>query len=295
LKVLIVGGSGFLGRPIVNEFLQQDFEVKSLSRHILSPSPDVESIKGNIFDADSYKVLLETWQPELVVQAAWQTESGTYRTDPINALYSNSTINFARDCFENGTKKFIGLGSAAEYGNFKSREKTTSIPFEPNDSYGASKVRTFQELMQFADQGEVNISWARIFQPYGRNQDSERLIPSIVLYLKSKNNLTINSPFTELDWISSRDVARAIHFISTQSKSDSYDVGTGILTTTYDLFFLIKELLLPGNPRIEFPGDIRKIPEPNSINFNSSNNGLTKLGWSPSDSLDTGLRWSLEI
>ena len=90
MKILVVGGGGFLGAEIVTNLIESGFEVKSLSRNMSSTLP-CEQFIADIQNPDSYKNILSAWLPEVVIQAAWVTDQKIYRTSSLNSSYMNAT------------------------------------------------------------------------------------------------------------------------------------------------------------------------------------------------------------
>lgn len=291
MKVLVIGGSGFLGTEIVNELGRQGHEVKSMNRNF-SLTLRSEQIVADICNPESYQKEISTWKPEVVIQGAWVTGQSIYRESPLNEQYVTDTLKLAEFCFQSETRHFLVLGSSAEYGVPKEPCNTLSTPTAPTDLYGISKLQTLERLTELAQKYSQRLSWARIFQPYGRNQDSARLIPHAAAELSVGKTVKVSSPFTVLDWISSRDVASAVTFAVQNSLHPIFDIGTSIGSSVLQVLQEVANLL-DADPRLlEIDANSASVKNQFTLVVDK-NSPLFTAGWRPQDDLHSGLTWAL--
>ena len=293
LRILVVGGGGFLGNQIVSAIKTGNHVVASAGREIPNTSADL-NLSIHIGIPLTYRDFLGRWKPDVVIQCAWPTEQISYRETDSNRKYLDDTLNFARDCFKIGVKNFIGLGSCAEYGVVTSPCNANRTLANPIDLYGQSKLNTYLGLEALATEFGAKILWARIFQPYGIGQDGLRLIPKAYNKFVAGKTITLEKPDTKLDWISSRDVGYALKYILEKNISGVIDVGTGIGTSVEDLLLSVAHCI-SANPKL-----VRRLEESESpIESNhlvvSKESELFLRGWSPADTLETGLKWALRL
>lgn len=293
MKVLVVGGGGFLGSEIVKDLVENGHDVKSLGRHI-SHTIKCEQIVADLASPDSYENELSTWQPEVVIQSAWITSQKIYRMSPLNSEYVGATLKFAEKCFQSETQHFLVLGSSAEYGVPTEPCNARSTPVVPVDLYGISKLRTLESLGEIAGEYSRRLSWARIFQPYGRNQDLARLIPQAVGELRVGKSVKVGNPNTILDWISSRDVASALTYALKNPLDTVFDIGTSKGNSVIQVLQSLAILLDADLQLIEGVTN----PLSASKQFTmvvSKTSPLLEAGWRPQDDLNSGLQWTLSL
>ncbi len=293
LRILVVGGGGFLGSQIVSAIKTGDHVVASAGREIPNTCADL-NLSIHIGIPLTYRDFLSRWKPDVVIQCAWPTDQISYRETDDNRKYLEDTLTFARDCFNIGVKNFIGLGSCAEYGVVTSECNANRTLANPIDLYGQSKLNTYLGLEALATEFGGKILWARIFQPYGIGQDSLRLIPNAYYKLMAGKTITLEKPDTKLDWVSSRDVGSALKYILDKDITGVVDVGTGIGTSVQDLLLSVAHSISVDPNLITRSKEIESPIESNHLVV-SKESELFLRGWSPADTLETGLKWALGL
>jgi nucleoside-diphosphate-sugar epimerase len=291
MKVLVVGGGGFLGSETVKSLIACGFAVKSVSRNF-SSIIDCEQIIADIIQPDSYQNIFTTWKPEIVIQAAWVTNQKTYRTSPRNLQYMEATVELAEQGYRSGVEHFLALGSCAEYGIPTEPCNALTTPAAPVDFYGSQKLETLIKLKDLAGKYSCKLSWARIFQPYGPNQDSRRLLPFARQELLAGNKFKVAHPNAILDWISSRDVASALTYAVKCPVNDIFDVGTSIPIPVMQVLKSLVSILNVDSNLL----DCESMEKSDNSDFSivaSKQSPLFNAGWSPLDDLVSGLKWTL--
>ena len=290
MKMLVVGGNGFLGKEIFRELIDNGHDVIGMGRSA-NPNRVKNWISADIGRPDTYRSFIRDWRPEVVVQGAWVTAQKTYRQSAENLYYASGTLQFAKDCLQTGTNHFVGLGSSAEYGIQAFPCNATETTPSPVDPYGQKKLETLLELQELTLSEGARLTWGRVFQPYGLGQDTERLIPWAVQQMMAGIEIELKNPFMKLDWISSRDIGRAISWSITHNTPEVIDIGTGIGTNVHDVLIEVANIL----------GVKTQITHPISASENESTQNLIvsgesplfQSGWLPGDSLQAGLKWAL--
>ncbi len=288
MKILVVGGSGFLGSEIVQRLSEDGHQVRSLNRR--RSLLDVDQWIGDIGQPASYNNLISDWKPEVVIQAAWVTDQLSYRDSPLNRQYARNTLNFAEHCFQSETEHFIALGTSAEYGRPSQPCNASTTLGLPLDLYGAEKLWTSEEMKKISLDYETRFSWARIFQPYGQNQDPNRLIPSAAQNFKTGKKFTTQNSENILDWITSRDVARAVAYILKHELPEMVDIGTSVGTSVGKVLDKVAEQCGVDENYIE-----NTATEDPLVLVVDRNSPLLAHGWKPKDDLCSGLSWALSL
>lgn len=283
MKILVIGGNGFLGTAIVNSLSAAGHEIVLIGRKSNNQSEHT-FFKIDFFQEEVSTKLLESIEPEVVIQSAWITTQMNYRFSNQNTKYSRATKNIMINCLLAEVPHFIGLGSCAEYGatNFSCNAATS--PLIAHDSYSEEKIRTFESLTEISANTELDFTWVRIFQPYGIGQDQSRFLPSLIRSSMNGEHLSISQPNAISDWISKTDVGDAIKFIVENRIVGAVDVGSGVGTSNTELIEMIATLSgRAPNLRIN---NLEGIPTGLVMNEFSR---LKLLGWTNSQTLKYGI------
>lgn len=291
MDTLLVGGSGFIGRQILHSLTLAGHKVTVMNRRYVS-QPNCGQFQADIFTPESYRKKLQELRPEWVIQTAWVSQSENYRNSSKNDLYGRATIDFAVSCFELEVEHLMILGSSAEYGNQALPcDSRRSVPM-PIDPYGKSKLETFEILSEASQGYSSSFTWPRIFQAYGKGQDSNRFIPKAVNSLITGIDMQVDNPESIFDWISSRDIASALLFCLNNGINGSVDIGTGVSYSVEDVLKQLHQLIGVSGQQSRAKTSIDEFTPPSSLTVSPSSL-IFERGWSPSDDLIAGLKWVL--
>jgi nucleoside-diphosphate-sugar epimerase len=279
MKILILG-NGFLGKSLCRYLSESNYSIELVSRSTL--------VAGDFFDLlneKNVRDVIDLIKPDVVINTIWITELSIYTSSPLNHDYSAANINLGEICLEKGIKHFISFGTSAEYGEDPgacNSEKTACIP---ESVYAKSKYSTYQSLKRMYANSNSRFTWVRIFQPYGKFQDSSRFIPTLVSNLRLGVEIKLRSPNTQLDWISSWDVSRAIEFLLKNDSPVAVDLGTSNPVYNFEVLNVIAHSLGLHSHAIELDSSAAQ----GIRRFVSDDSFLIKV-WEPQLTLQSGLQ-----
>lgn len=287
MKILLVG-SGFIGTEIAKRLQSEGHEIRIFSRS-LNTSINVQQIVGDVFNFDEFSGAL-LWEPQVVIHTAWITTHGVYAEDSSNLKYAEFTSLLASTVSQTSLEHLIILGTCAEYGP-QTQECVAGITnLNPTSFYGKQKVVAFNSTKDALFGSSVRLSWARIFQPFGPNQDSNRLIPFLIDSLKRGQPVELKDETSILDWITTRDIASAISWMIDHQTPIEVDIGTSVGHTNLEVLQNLEALMIGKSKSLNY--------SPHSvvgkgITVVGKESPLFVSGWRPQDSLDSGLKWVL--
>lgn len=179
VKIAVTGASGFIGRYVVQSLVARGYEVIAIGRNAPKNENEVTFVKSDLLQDQDYSWLL-THRPTHLLHLAWFTKHGEFWSSPENVQWCDATARLADAFGSAGGERLVIAGSYAEYDwsfGFFNENRT---PAHPASLYGIAKDCARRMAEQLCERHEVTIAWGRLFIPFGRGEDANRLIPSIV-------------------------------------------------------------------------------------------------------------------
>lgn len=240
MTVTLTGATGFVGRQLLHNLLERGCSVRVLVR---DPArlPDIP-VRGelkvvqipDLFAEVSSRLeeLLEG--SETLVHAAWYAEPGEYLTSPVNLACLTGTLDLARAFAAVGGKRFVGVGTCAEY-DFSEGLMTTDTPLAPSTLYAACKASAFQVLRLFLGAEGMGFAWCRLFYLYGEGEDERRLVPYIRRQLEAKQEVLLTRGDQVRDFLDVKGAARMIADVALGQRQGAVNICSGEAVTVRQL------------------------------------------------------------
>jgi len=289
MKILVIG-NGFIGSSIIQRLQSEGYELLVFSK-TFKDGIRSQQITGDIFSFGDFSKIL-SWAPQVIIHTAWVTGHGFYTNDSSNVQYAKFTSDLAMYVSQTEVKHLIILGTCAEYGPRTLASTAGITEVRPINLYAQQKVLAMNSAMNFLLESKVRLTWARIFQPYGPHQDKKRLLPYLVDSLKKGKQVDLNDTSSVLDWITTRDIASAISWIISHKTPVEVDIGTTIGYTNLELLRHLEALLGHSDQWARITAQPRT---GNGVALVGKHSPLLVSGWLPSDNLDSGLKWVLNL
>lgn len=244
MTVTLTGATGFVGRQILRNLLDRGCSVSVLAR---DPSRLQDfSGRGGLEVAhtpdlfaeatDRLEKLLEG--SETLVHAAWHGEPGHF-TSPRNLSCLTGTINLAHAFAAVGGKRFVGVGTFAEY-DPSADLMTTDTALAPNTLYGACKASAFHVLRCFLGTQGVSFAWCRIFNVYSEGSDGEGanergLVSYIRGQLRAGEAVLLTRGDQERDYLDVKTAAERIVDVALGEQQGAVNICSGEAVTVRQL------------------------------------------------------------
>src|SRR6185369_9014041 len=121
--------------------------------------------------------------PDVVCDLAWEGVGNRFHEDP-RQIRANLAAHLALldAACRAGCRRWIGLGSQAEYGP-QSARIDERCPTAPASLYGTVKLCLALLGQKLAAQASMEFAWLRLFSTYGPMDGPGWLIPSVTLSL----------------------------------------------------------------------------------------------------------------
>jgi GDP-L-fucose synthase len=180
-RIVVTGGTGFLGRHVSSELRAADAEVVSVGR------PDYDLRRR-----DEIKRLLDHARPDAVIHlAAVVGGIGANRAEPGRFLYENAImgLELVEACRAVGVAKVCLAGTVCSYPKytpvpFREDDLWNGYPEETNAPYGLAKKLLLVQAQSYREQYDLNAICLILVNLYGPGDnfdlDSGHVIPAMI-------------------------------------------------------------------------------------------------------------------
>ncbi len=294
MNVLITGGSGFLGRHIVEAaenaghrvFYPRSFEVNLETMESVTPYMENLSDSGSKIDV-------------IIHSAAYYGGIGINMEEPATIFHKNSqmAVNIFEIARQHGVRKILPIGSACAYpgylqGDLKEENFWDGNLHDTVEAYGFTKKMQLVAQKAYYNQHGIESNHLILTNLYGPHDvfteyRSHVVSALIKKFTDSRERVTLwgdGTPVREFLYV--KDAADAIvKAIDLEHDSDPVNIGTGVGTTIRELADLIKKFT---RSPCEIHWDTTK-PKGAMRKVLDIGRMREKLGWSPKYSLKEGL------
>lgn len=239
MTVVLTGATGFVGRQILRNLLDRACSVRVLVRDPAGLDMPAGGALAVVHTPDLFTESTSRLEglldgAETLVHAAWYAEPGKYLTSPLNLECLTGTLNLARAFATVGGRRFVGVGTCAEYDS-SAGLLTTDTPLVPSTLYAACKASAYQVLRCFFDTEGMSFAWCRIFYLYGEGEDERRLVPSIRRQLGSGQQVLLGRGDQVRDFLDVKDAGRMIADVVLGEQQGAVNICSGIGVTVREL------------------------------------------------------------
>jgi nucleoside-diphosphate-sugar epimerase len=237
LKILVTGGTGFLGKKIISHLLKEpEYELTCVSRVSNESSSKINWVRGDLSDLD-FVECLDFSEYEQIFHLAWEGLPNR------SAYYSQKNYNISLNLIQRITKytdiELNIVGSCLEYGDITGIVSEEIRP-DGTDDFAKAKISLYRVIQELG----VQYRWFRPFFMYGEGQSDQSLIPNLISKLKNNLPIQIKSMSNSHDFICVEDVANAIVKASrTDYSFGDYNLGTGASTSVGEIVELFHQEL----------------------------------------------------
>jgi UDP-glucose 4-epimerase len=228
-KVLVTGGTGFIGTELVEQLHANGYEVTILDKKDKPIGLEhVKYIQGDL--SNPARCVMACASQDYVIHLAAKARIPESFINPDEYFDSNvtGTRNILTAASAVGVRKFIYAGSSSVYGNNTPPNKPTHKP-DPLNYYAMSKLFGEHLCKQYKIMFDLNYNILRFFTVYSENQPTSLLFGKFAQMVKNGEPVTIHGDGEyRRDYIHVSDVASAcIASMESRVKNDTFNVGTG--------------------------------------------------------------------
>lgn len=273
-RVLVTGGSGFVGRRLVRL-------LKEVGADVLAPGRDGLDVSAGLFPDVSADWVIHL-AGRTFVPASWIDPADFYR---VNTL---GTINVLEYCRRTRAKLIYASGFC--YGVPEKLPIAETAPLSPNNPYAFSKKAAEEACRFFFEFLQTPVMTVRPFNIYGPGQPTNFLVAHIVEQVidPAVDAIVVEDGAPRRDYVHVDDVIGAIESLRRNPQPGAtFNVGSGQSCSVAELAELVCRAADVKKPFVS--RDNRRVNEiPDVIADIAAIRDAT--GWSPSICLLDGLR-----
>ena len=289
-RVLVTGGTGFIGRNVVDELIRRGYEVHSLVYPPFAPEKEgLVQYEMNLLDNKQLEEFFNLHSFENLIHLAWYVGPKCHIHD-LNLDWTIATLNLLKLFKESGGKKFLGAGTISEYEYKYGYLVEEQTPTDPQTLYGNTKNAIFNIAKVYCKQNNIEFKWPRIFNLYGPAEKPQRLMPSVINSCLKGEDVKVSDCLKFQDYLHVEDTARGIVDVFEADIQGAVNICSGKPVQLRTIVEKIAELT-------DFKGNILwgAIPAAFGDDLVAGNNEkLKSTGWTQKYSLDEGLKMTIE-
>ncbi|MBP9828347.1 NAD-dependent epimerase/dehydratase family protein [Patescibacteria group bacterium] len=299
MRILVTGGAGFIGSHLVGALLEQGHEVSVFD--LVDPVPARKHVKAIYERGDIRDVTLAAavarLAPEVIFHLAADADDRKSVLDPYTSASHNvfGTVNLFEAALHAGVRKVIFASTGVVYGLQKELPVTESAVPQPLTPYAVSKLAGEKYGHYYAHERGLLFAGLRIANVYGPLQDGSKEVGAIAVFtnylLQHKAPFMNGDGLTTRDYIHVTDVVSAFLCLLSDEAHGMYNAGTGIQTTTQEVYSLVSQALQSSvvpTPRPEV-NDVLKHVALSPVRL------TTEFSWKPQVVFAEGVRSTVDF
>lgn len=298
MKILVTGGSGFIGSHLIARLLRLNHSVVNLDK-TRRQIKEVKFYKADINHRKSLEKIFQREKPEVVYHLAAKTGVRESINQPQVYFQTNvlGTLNLLEAAVKYGVKGFFFASSSSVYGNQKKAPfKETDCADKPISPYAASKraaellIYAYHQLYQLS---AVIFRLFTVYGPAGRKDMAPFLFTREIN--RSQSIKKFGSGQSQRDYVYIDDVVDGL--AAALEKKFNYEIinlGSGQSASLNNLIRLIEKLLAKK-------ARVKKLPQQPGdaiITWADISRAKKLLSYQPKISLELGMKrfvnWYLE-
>lgn len=292
-RVLLTGGSGFIGQHCIAPLLARGFEV-----HAVSNQTQPEAIAGvtwhrcDLLQPGAAEPLVARIRPTHLLHLAWYVVPGKLITSEENFAWVAASMELVKSFARHGGTRVVVGGSGYEYDWSYGYCGEKRTPAAPDTIYGACKQALHLLVESFAQHAGLSSAWGRVFFLYGPREHRQRLVSSVIVSLLAGQPAKCSHGRQMRDYMHVQDVADGLVAVLDSAVAGAINVSSGQATTIRDIVLGIGRQI--GRPELIQLGAIPARANDVSLVLGDNTRLVTELGWEQRYDLEAGLRQTID-
>ena len=296
MKILVTGGSGFIGSYIVKHLIENRHHVKIIDlKEPIIKNKNIEFVKKSILGNITHEIK----GCDAVFHFAALLGVDNSDKKPLETMKINleGSVNVFKSSIDAGVKRMIYSSSSEVYGEPRELPIKEDSVKGPVSTYGVSKLAAEIYAKAYNQEAGTDIKIVRFFNVYGPGQENNWVVPIFL------NKALKNEPITVFGngnqtrcFTYFEDVSEGVLKVFEKGqKGEAYNIGNNQPTTILELAQIAKEMTKSKSEIIKlgFGRDTRL--KEREIEYRIPDISKMKaLGWKPNTMIKEGVKRILE-
>ena len=317
MKILLTGGSGFIGSNFVRVVLRDHPQHAILNLDALTYSgnpenladvednPNYEFVHGNILDMELVASLMPRVDAVVHMAAESHVDRSLIDARPFvesNVLGTQTLLDALRKSDPDNTKPFIHVSTDEVFGDLPLNEPhlkfTEETPYAPSSPYSSSKAGSDMIALAYHHSFGMDVRVTNCSNNFGPYQFPEKVIPLFVTNLIEGKKVPLYGDGQNVrDWLHVEDHNEAVLTVLEKGAAgERYCIGGNNERTNLDLTHSILEIMGKGKDMIQPVKDRVGHDRRYAIDATKLK---TTLGWEPTRSawpqaLEQTVKWYVD-
>ena len=288
MKVLVTGGSGFIGSHVVDKLRDKGVDVRVFDGIMPTFREDIEHYQGSILDMNALGFAIKGIDAVIHLAAIADVKDVFNEPHYSEAINVRGTINILEVARRSNVKRVVYGSTTWVYSEAEGNEVNESTPLHaPSHLYTATKLTGEYYCQSYSKLYGLEVTILRYGIPYGPRARDAAVIPIFVKKALNGESLTIagdGSQFRKFVYV--EDLAEGnVLALRSVASNKIYNLDGKDKITIKQIAETIQKIL--GNVKIEYvparPGDF-------SGKEVSSELVKRELGWKPKISFEEGIK-----
>lgn len=288
MKVLVTGGSGFIGSHVVDKLRDKGFEVRIYDMVLPSVRKDIEFYQGSILDLESLGMAMMGVDVVYHLAAIADVKDVFERPHYAESINVRGTINVLEAARTHQIKRVVYASTTWVYSDTIETEVDETTPLRPpSHIYTATKLTSEYYCLAYSKLYGMNVTILRYGIPYGPRARGAAVVPIFVSKALKGEPLTIAGDGLQFrKFVYVEDLAEGnVLALKSIAKNKIYNLDGKEKVSIKQIAETIQKII--GNVKIEYiparPGDF-------SGKEVSSELAKKELDWEPKVSFEEGVR-----
>lgn len=290
-KILVVGGTGFIGYHLIQYLKKKKFEIVSISTKKPKKIRKIKKIKYlliNISKKNQFNKIKNDF--DYIINLGGYVDHSNKKLTYLSHYLG--CVNLFNKFKNSNIKSFVQIGSSLEYGKIKSPQNERKAALKTYSVYSKSKLLATNFLIKKYKSKKFPVIILRGYQVYGPRQDNNRLISSVITNCLKDSSFPCSSGNQYRDFIHVSDFVKSIYsaLMNKNALGQIINIGSGKPIKVKKIILLIKKIIKKGKPQF---GRISLRKDESQILFPSIKKANRLLNWKPKVKILIGLKQTI--